>query len=273
MLAATHPTSQNQSDLTKFDRPGWIPAEITHAWDENPYAYQTEEESMPAGGLHGQLLAYIVELLRHHLKTHGLMFLIDTFLFYRDDVHIKQRVAPDLLLMPFRFPPPATYDLDLDPPPLFVAEVTSPNSHLTDLTDKVAFYLGLGISTYLVIDAITPSNQMRKQIALHLWRLVDGVPQVMLPDAEGGFALPELGFRILAEGQRLQFVDLVTSEVALDSSELIAALTVERRARLTEQRARLTAQRTQQVEREARLKAEAEVARLLAELKKLRGEA
>lgn len=47
-----------------LDRPGWIPAEITHDWDTNPYAYQTEEELMAAGGLHGQLPAHIVEILR-----------------------------------------------------------------------------------------------------------------------------------------------------------------------------------------------------------------
>ncbi len=29
------------------DCPGWIPPEITYAWDTNPYAYQTEEELMP----------------------------------------------------------------------------------------------------------------------------------------------------------------------------------------------------------------------------------
>ncbi|MFN8490750.1 MAG: Uma2 family endonuclease [Caldilineaceae bacterium] len=280
MLAPTYPISAERADRAKPDRPGWIPMEIVADWDENPYAYQTEEESMPAGGLHGQLLAYIVELLRHHLKTRGLMFLIDVFLLYRDEVQIKRRIAPDLLLMPFRFPLPSAYDLDVEPPPLFVAEVTSPDSHLADLEDKAPFYLDLGISTYLVIDAITPSNQMRKQIELHLWRLVDGAPQTVAPDTEGGFALPELGFRVLAEGQRLQFIDLVTDEVALDTSELSAALAAERRARLVEQRARLVeqsarlnAERAQQAEREARLKAEAEIARLLAEVKKLRGEA
>ncbi len=43
-------------DRPEVDRPAWIPPQITENWDSNPYAYQTEEELMPAGGLHGELL-------------------------------------------------------------------------------------------------------------------------------------------------------------------------------------------------------------------------
>ena len=46
------------------ERPAWIPPEIGSDWDPNPYAYQTEEELMPAGGLHGKILAYVLEALR-----------------------------------------------------------------------------------------------------------------------------------------------------------------------------------------------------------------
>ncbi len=41
------------------ERPAWIPSHITENWDTDPFVYQTEEELMPAGGLHGQLLSYI----------------------------------------------------------------------------------------------------------------------------------------------------------------------------------------------------------------------
>jgi Uma2 family endonuclease len=219
---------------------------------------------MPAGGLHGQLLAYIVELLRHWLETRGLMFLVDVFLLYRDTNGRKQRISPDLLLMPFRFPPPSAYDLDYEPPPLCVIEVTSPGSHLADLQNKVPFYLGLGIATYLAIDAVTSSGRLRDPIELHLWRLISGRPQAMQPDPAGELMLPEMGFRVSARGQRLRFVDARTGEVAQDSGELLAALETERQTRMAERQARMA-------ERQARLKAEAEAARLRAELRKLRG--
>src|SRR5438874_719025 len=81
--------------VATVERPGWIPPEITQGWDSDPYAYQTEEELMPAGGLHGQLLAYIMELLRHLLEERQLMLLLDVFLLYRDESHTKQRIGPD----------------------------------------------------------------------------------------------------------------------------------------------------------------------------------
>lgn len=247
------------------DRPGWVPAEITANWDPNPYAYQTEEELMPAGGLHGQLLAYIVELLRYVLARRGLMFLIDTFLLYRDERGVKQRIAPDLLLMPARFPPPSAYDLDEEPPPLLLVEVTSPKSRLANLEHKATFYLNLGVPAYLAIDAVNSTGRLRRRIELHLWRRVDDEMQEMTPDEDDGFTLPEMGVRVLADGQRIRFVDLTTGDELLDSGELVAALEAERQQKLAEQQARLA-------ERDARLRAEAELARLQAELRKLRGE-
>ncbi len=126
-----------QTLVTQADRPGWIPDHITWDWDTNPYAYQTEEELMPAGGLHGRLLSYISELLRSFLEARGLMLLTDLFLLYRDSNGIKQRIGPDMLLMPFRSPPPSAYDLDIEPLPMGVAEVTSPKSRLKDMNKKL----------------------------------------------------------------------------------------------------------------------------------------
>jgi Uma2 family endonuclease len=254
---------------TILDRPGWIPAELTETWDNNPYAYQTEEELMPAGGLHGQLLAYIVELLRHTLKERGLMLLLDVFLLYRDAQGVKQRIGPDLWLMPFRFPPPSAYDLDVEPPPLFIIEVTSPQSRLADLETKVPFYLNLGVSLYLVLDAITAQGQPRQHFQLHAWRLVGGRPQKIRPDSQGSLILSDVELKVMARGQRLSFMDTVTGELLFDMEQLMVALQSERQARWGEHQARLEAEaraeaETQraEAEAEARRAAEAEIARL-----------
>ncbi len=241
------------------DRPGWIPADIMYNWDSNPYAYQTEEELMPAGGLHGQLLAYLVEVLRATLKERGLMLLLDTFLLYRDQRGVKQRIAPDLLLMPFRFPPPSAYDLDLESPPLSVVEVTSPKSHLQDLHHKVPFYFSLGISTYLVIDAVTPRSQLREQMELHLWQLLDGQPSKI--ETEGECRIPEMGLTISAQGQQLYFTESATGKVLLNGEQWREALQTET------QRANYEAQRADQAEQRA-MTAEAKIARLKALLAK-----
>jgi len=210
---------------------------------------------MPAGGLHSYLLAYISELLRHVLAGRGLMLLLDTFLLYRDKAGVKQRIAPDLLLMPFRFPPPSAYDLDVEPPPRCVIEVTSPKSHLSDMEKKLPFYLNLGISTYLVIDAITPQATVRPEIKMRLWRSAGGQPREVAPDAQGRLALPEMGLIILAQGQQVRFIDEATGEMLVDMGQLLAALATEREAYQAERQARL----------EAETRAEAETARAEAE--------
>jgi len=238
--------------LALNDRPGWIPPEITENWDTDPYSYQTEEELMPAGGLHGYLLNYFVEILRNALESRGLMLLADTFMLYRDSQGVKQRISPDLLLMPLRFPPPSAYNLDIEPPPSAVMEVTSPKSHLNDLKNKVLFYTRLGIPAYLVIDAVTPRAKLREQIALHLWRKIRGRMQQMQPDAEGYLELPEINIKIKAEGQRLIFADSATGEILHDAGEMKMIMLKERqRAETAEKKADMELRRAQLAEKKA----------------------
>ncbi len=198
------------------DRPGWIPPEITDNWDTNPYSYQTEEELMPAGGLHGRLLAYILEILGAFIEAQGLMLLADTFMLYRDRKGVKRRISPDLLLMPFRFPPPSAYDLDTEPPPICVAEITSPKSRLNDLKNKLAFYTSLGIPAYLAIDAVTTRSQLRERIQIYLWRKTGNNLCEISPDKEGYLYLPEMNLRLKSEKQQIIFKDAVSEKILHD---------------------------------------------------------
>ncbi len=250
-------TATRPDAAVQQERPGWIPNHITVGWDSNPYAYQTEEELMPAGGLHGQLLTHILELVRHFLAARGLMFLFDTFLLYRDERGVKRRVAPDLLLMPHRFPAPSAYDLDVEAPPLLVVEMTSPKSHLKDLEKNVGFYQRLGIPAYLVIDAITPEAKPRPLIELYLWRGVAGRLRLVSPDEDDGFSLPECGLRILAGEQKVRFIDLDTGEELLDTGEALTAREEAEEDARQERAARESAETRARQERTARESAEA----------------
>jgi Uma2 family endonuclease len=209
----------------KPDRPAWIPSHVTENWDTDPFAYQTEEELMPTGGVHGQLLTAITMMLHHHLQKQGLMLLVDTFLLYRDSKEVKNRIGPDLLLMEACFPAPSSYDLDTRPPPRCLIELTSPKSHFKDLQNNVSLYFDLGVETYLVIDAITPKKQLRSPIELHLWRKTTGQGyQKMTADHRGYFLLPEMNLKMTVENQRFIFVDTVTNEVLRDTGQLTEAL-------------------------------------------------
>ena len=267
-------------DPPTTDRPGWIPPEITQDWDPNPYAYQTEEEQMPGGGPHGRQLAHIVTQVEHILEARDLMLLVDTFMLYRDENNVKQRLAPDLMLVPYQDPPPSALDLDTAPVPRCAFEITSPDSHAKDLTANDKLYVGhLGISTYVVIDEIKPNKELRDEIELHVWRNIDGKIRTMPPDENGRYLLPEMGMWIWAVGQRLHFEDVETGEVLSDmKEERSARRTAEVRTAQEAQRAEAEAAARQEAEARAeaeaaaRQEAEAENARLRAEIARLRGD-
>ena len=188
---------------------------------------------MAQGGLHSYILGYIMEILRHFLRKQDLMFLMDVFLLYRTKNGKKERIAPDLQLIHYQFPPPTSYDLDIEPLPKFVAEVTSPSSREMDLDDKPKFYLEqLGISCCLVIETIDENETPLTQFKLHLWRLVRGRMQKIKADAKGGFDISEIGVHVYAIGQQLVFTDLRTGELLSDVEGLMLALKEEKQSRL-----------------------------------------
>lgn len=231
------------------DRPGWIPPDILYDWDPDPYAYQTEEELMPAGGLHGQILAYITEILRDFLESRELMFLADTFMLYRDSRGIIQRVSPDLLIVPFRSEPPSAYNLDTEPMPLAAAEITSPESRLRDRENKVYSYMNLGISAYLLIDAVTPQGRGREEIGLHLWRKIRGRVTRIRPDREGGLAVPEMRVKVTARGRHLVFADILTGEILQDTGQLRKAVDIAKQSAAEERQRADTAEKKAEIMR------------------------
>ncbi len=242
------------------DRPGWIPKEILYDWDTDPYAYQTEEELMPGGGPHGRLLGHIMGITEDYLEEKDLMFLLDVFLLYRDARGVRQRIGPDLLLMPFCSETPSAYDLDTEPLPLLVAEVTSPESRAKDMGDKILLYVGkLGIPAYLVIDLLTSRGKPRDQIGLRLWRSVGGQIREIPADTGGWLAIPEMGVRMRARGRKLVFADIVTGETLHSAGQL------REQAELAEAQAEQEKSRAEQAEAQAEQeKSRAEQAETLA---------
>jgi len=202
------------------DRPGWIPSDIAQDWDTDPYAYQTEEELMPAGGMHGELLTYIAEIIRVFLETQGLRFLADTFMLYRDSQGIKRRIAPDLTIIPFRTPPPSAYDLEIEPAPIAIIEITSPKSRMKDMKKNVTFYANMGVPAYLAIDSVTSRGEPRKQIGLYLWRNIEGRMRKMRPDAQEYLHVPEINMKVKAQARNLMFTDIRTGVILFDSKQL-----------------------------------------------------
>ena len=225
---------------------------------------------MPAGGPHGRLMGHVMGVTDDFLGVRNLMFLADVFMLYRDSRGKKQRISPDLLLMPLRSPAPSSYDLDSEPPPALVAEITSPESREGDMGNKVSFYTGLGIPAYLVIDLHTPRWKLREEIGLRLWRRTGGKVRRVRPGADGWLPLPGTGLKIRARRRELIFADIVTGEILCDIRQFrkrteAAETRAEQEKARAGQEAALRRQETARAEQE---KARAEIAE--EELGKLR---
>jgi len=221
------------------DRPGWIPAHVVDDWDDSPYAYQTEDEMMPSGPMHAQILIDIQATLAHYLKSQDLMMLMDIFVLYRDSQGIKQRFAPDLTLIPLYAELPNEYDIDIEATaPRVIIEITSGSSHQKDLKDNLVLYSELGVLTYLVIDAFLPDiefcktgsenndidalpmQERRQQFEIHLWQFQNGKFHKELPDSQGFFFIPEMNLCIKAQGQDFIFKGVSGGKIIKNHEQL-----------------------------------------------------
>jgi Uncharacterized protein conserved in cyanobacteria len=135
--------------------------------------------------------------------------------------------------------------------PCFVLEVVSPlDSRIrkTDLVAKVDLYQRVGISEYLIFDSTLRDRRFRL-----IGHRLDGFGRYRLiePDAEGRLFSESLGlwFQISADGERVLIFDP-------SGQRLLTSIEEQNRA---------------DREAEARMAAEAEVARLKAEIERLRG--
>ncbi|HEX7184784.1 MAG TPA: Uma2 family endonuclease [Thermoanaerobaculia bacterium] len=152
--------------------------------------------------------------------------------------------------------------------PCLLIEVVSNGAEArkADLEDKVELYRIAGIPEYLIADS--PSGVPGLPFQLLGYRLdAEGRYQPMQPDAEGRFLseTTRVWFQVSPDGQRIFLFEYPTGRRLLNLTEQEERANREAEARKTSEEKALR-------EAEARKAAEAEVARLRAELERLRGE-
>jgi Uma2 family endonuclease len=146
-------------------------------------------------------------------------------------------------------------------PPTATFEMTSRSTRREDKGEKMAKCARIGVREYWLFD---PELDYLKP-ALQGYRLRAGRYEPIEPEADGGLPSEVLGLTLRLDGSRLVLHDTGTGEPVPTAAEAAEA---ERRAARSAQEAAESAQRA---EREARMRAEAENARLQAELERLRG--
>lgn len=260
------PRYMDEHELFQPERPGWVPEWVGGDWNPHPYAYQAAGHAAPAGRFHSAYLQTLAELLCPVLEQSGLMLVMDTYLLYRDWENRLQRMAVDVLIAPPADEPDDeqtayAYNLDTEPLPRCVIELTSVRNQAPAARHKRLHYAALGIGEYMLLDIVDAEGRMRPQIEVSLWRLADELPLPVPADEEGYVTLESIGVRLRAQGQHLEARWQATGELLRTSRELMQALeAAEHASLLADERAAAEAEARSLAETRAAAEAEARAA-------------
>jgi Uma2 family endonuclease len=227
------------------------------------------EDKMVQGEWHDQVCLEISGLLRSHFRREYPQARV-----FHDLKHLFGRglsaPSPDVsVVRGFRHSEPLD-SLDVEKEgvrPSLVVEVVSPLSarvRLTDLKDKVNLYRRVGIPEYVIVDC--PRRRAGRRYTLLGYRLdAEGQYQPIAPDDQERLLAETLGiwFQVAPTGDRVFLFDAATGRrlLNLDEQADVIAHAEERAAHEKERADREAA---------AREAAEAEIARLRAEIERLR---
>ncbi|MEM7534447.1 MAG: Uma2 family endonuclease [Chloroflexota bacterium] len=267
------------------ERPAWIPDHIVANWDPSPYAYQTEEDLMPGGGVHGDGMVEIGRMIKDPLREQGCFVLFDVFMMYRNEKGVRDRVAPDLLVVPIGEAQdlPSSYDSETQPTPLCAFEIVSPDGDRKDRNSMRIYIEKIGISHCVLIYLVDSDGNRLPEAKLGVWRKDPRTGRAMQvsPDVAGRYYLPQIQMWVGIKGQMIYFEDESTGEILRDTGlerkmreeaekradEERKQREKEQRRREEEQRRREEEQRRREEEQQLRFEAEEENARLMALLK------
>jgi Uma2 family endonuclease len=202
--------------------------------------------------------------LKRHFKADPNIYVSGNLLLYYEKGNPESVVAPDVFVaMGVPKHDRRSFKLWEEPKgPDFVIEITSLSTYTHDQGPKKGTYAFLGVSEYFQYDP----TQDYLNPPLQGYRLVDNyylpIPATTLPD--GTFVLHSnvLQLDLYLQNGILHFFNPETEEYLLTYDEA-------EDARLTAEQARQGAERQAQIERAARLTAEARIAELEAQLKAL----
>jgi Uma2 family endonuclease len=217
---------------------------MDHITTTAPQIHYPESDGKPMGetDVHINALICLREALRDHFRDDPRMYVAGSMLLYYEEGNPAACVAPDVFAVQgVAKGERRTYRLwEEGQAPVVVFEITSRGSRLEDLGTKRAIYAMLGVREYFLYDPL--GEYLRPP--LQGYRLQEGEYQRIPPGAEGRLVSQALSLELRLEDGRLRVFNPATGERLLTPAEALVARRV----------------------------AEAELARLRAELARLRGE-
>jgi Uma2 family endonuclease len=246
-----------------------------------------ESDGKPLGetDAHRREILAIIAMLEQYFAAVSDVYVSGNLMFYYEKGNPSAVVSPDVFVV--KGVPNherRTYKLwEERKPPAIVFEITSRSTRLDDKGTKRELFAMLRVREYFLFDPLAEYLKPPFQG----FKLEGDEFIAMAPDADGALVSNELGLRIYRDGAYLRLIDLASGQQLLRPAQLDRARraaeaetrAAEAQARAAETEAR-AAEAQARAEAEARTRAEAraraaedEVARLRAELARLRDEA
>jgi len=219
--------------------------------------YYPESDGKPMGetDVHIREIMYVCQALDEHLRNVQDVYVGADLLLYYVEGNPKMFVVPDVFVtLGVPRGERRIYKLwEEGRPPCLVVEVTSDSTRNEDLIRKKALYERLGVDEYVLHDPL--GDYLSPPLQAH--RLVNGRYQSIPLEPDGSFQSRTVGVTFRMEGRGVRLLGTATGEPILSNEEVREA-----------QRA---AEAELAAETRARRAAEAELARLRAEIERLRG--
>lgn len=217
------------------------------------YLPESDGKPMAETDVHRKQMIYVLDAVEERFRSEPLVYVTgNIFLYYEDEFGKLQKVAPDIFVV--KGVPKherRIYHLaEEGKGPDFVLELISRETKMEDLGTKRVLYASLGVQEYFIFDPL--NEALSQQLRGNRLQGEDYQPLV-------GERLHSevLDLDLFVENRRLRLFDRNTGERLRTYEEA--------------ERGRRTAEKKAEMEAEARRLAEAEVARLRDELKKLQG--
>lgn len=229
-----------------------------------------ESDGKPMGEtqIHIQAMLYLFAALQYYFRQASQIYVSANMLLYHEEGDITQFVVPDVFVVQgVSNHVRRTYKMwEEGKGPTVVFEITSKGTRIQDLANKRGLYEMLGVREYFLFDPLDEYLKPR----LQGFTLVGGGFQPIELQADGSMYSRELGLSFVPEDKLLRLRNPETGELLPTFNEAFeqAEAEAERAAAETE-RAMAEAGRAAAEAQRADL-AEAELAKLAAELERLR---
>ena len=207
---------------------------------------ESDGKQMGETDWHRNLMAHLIDTLKIHFQARPDVYVTGNIMFYYVEGNPRKSISPDVMVcFGVEKKLRRTYKLWAEGrAPSVVIEISSRATWDEDLKKKLSLYAQMGVAEYYVFD---PEYDYLKEPLL-AYRLVNG-EYIKLKVVNGSIYSPILDLELVDTGETLRLRDPCAGEWLLSAAE-------EHEARMLEQAAREAA--------------EAEVARLRAELEKLK---